>query len=102
MFVFFSAKSLKYNKQYFDQQNNDNNEPRPNGRLRGLILRHQLISLLQNKVFNETSWDFNELSVDIFRKQYPRYPSLDVSIKNFTIFYKYVIHKMDLFLGCMY
>ncbi|XP_065201753.1 H(+)/Cl(-) exchange transporter 7 [Planococcus citri] len=59
------------------RMDDDSNEPRSNGRLRGLILRHQLIIILKNKVFNEVSWDFNELSVDIFRKQYPRYPSID-------------------------
>ena len=61
------------------------------GRLRGIILRSQLIVLLQNKIFNEysESWE-NDLSIKMFRKEYPRYPTIEkVSIteqeKTFTI-----------------
>lgn len=48
------------------------------GRFRGLILRSQLIVLLQNKIFNEyaESWD-KSLDIKIFRKEYPRYPTIE-------------------------
>lgn len=57
------------------------NEVTTYGRIRGLILRSQLIVILQKKIFNETcdSWDHNTAS--IFRDQYPRYPSIEVSTK---------------------
>lgn len=48
------------------------------GRFRGLILRSQLIVLLQNKIFNRNLeyWE-KPLSVKLFRKEYPRYPTID-------------------------
>lgn len=48
------------------------------GRFRGLILRSQLIVLLQNKIFNEyaETWD-KSLDIKIFRKEYPRYPTIE-------------------------
>lgn len=48
------------------------------GRFRGLILRSQLIVLLQNKIFNEyaESWD-KDLSIKMFRDEYPRYPTIE-------------------------
>ncbi|CAH2106555.1 unnamed protein product [Euphydryas editha] len=49
-------------------------------RLRGLILRSQLIVLLQNKIFNEnanTTWSNFNVDMNMFRKEYPRYPSID-------------------------
>ncbi|OQV24355.1 H(+)/Cl(-) exchange transporter 7 [Hypsibius exemplaris] len=54
------------------------------GRMRGLILRSQLITLLQLKVFNESP-DIDViragLSIRSFRDTYPRYPSIkDVAI----------------------
>ncbi|XP_023244261.1 H(+)/Cl(-) exchange transporter 7-like [Centruroides sculpturatus] len=62
------------------------------GRFRGLILRWQLIVLLQHKVFNETAertWP-NKLKLKNFRDAYPRYPPIhQVNIsqqeRNFTI-----------------
>lgn len=54
------------------------------GRYRGLILRWQLIVLLQEKIFNElseTTWD--TLTLDTFRSAYPRYPPIEsVHISN--------------------
>ncbi|KAK6643015.1 hypothetical protein RUM43_004518 [Polyplax serrata] len=49
------------------------------GRYRGLILRSQLIVLLNNKLFNETldNWDVDEVDLRIFRNAYPRYKGLD-------------------------
>lgn len=63
-------------------QDEESSQPRSSGRLRGLILRHQLIILLKHKIFNEltTVWDSGQLSLEIFRQQYPRYPSIHVSI----------------------
>lgn len=48
------------------------------GRFRGLILRSQLIVLLQNKIFNEHAeyWE-KSLSLKLFRDEYPRYPTID-------------------------
>ncbi|XP_034241904.1 H(+)/Cl(-) exchange transporter 7 isoform X2 [Thrips palmi] len=57
------------------------------GKLRGLILRHQLIVLLQNKIFNERMdlWDSKNLEValKLFRNEYPRYPHIqDISLSS--------------------
>ncbi|XKL65169.1 hypothetical protein PGB90_005255 [Kerria lacca] len=67
-------------------------EPKPRGHLRGFILRHQLIILLKNKVFNEipSIWESDQISLEMFRQQYPRYPNInDVNIteeeRNFTM-----------------
>ncbi|CAH0719483.1 unnamed protein product, partial [Brenthis ino] len=49
-------------------------------RLRGLILRSQLIVLLQNQIYNEnanTTWSNFNVDMDMFRREYPRYPSID-------------------------
>lgn len=45
------------------------------GRYRGLILRSQLIVLLNNRIFNETSdkWSSKEVKLKLFRDAYPRY-----------------------------
>lgn len=63
------------------------------GRFRGLILRWQLIVLLQYKIFNETaerSWPTYKLTLKDFRDAYPRHPPVQqIHIspreKNFTI-----------------
>ncbi|XP_043599053.1 H(+)/Cl(-) exchange transporter 7 isoform X3 [Bombus pyrosoma] len=61
-----------------DPPNSDETEIRSYGRFRGLILRSQLIVLLQNKIFNGNLeyWE-KSLSVKLFRKEYPRYPTID-------------------------
>ncbi|XP_076751058.1 chloride channel protein 7 [Xylocopa sonorina] len=61
-----------------DPPNSDQTEIHSYGRFRGLILRSQLIVLLQNKIFNEyaESWD-KLLSIKLFRQEYPRYPTID-------------------------
>ncbi|PZC82996.1 hypothetical protein B5X24_HaOG208863 [Helicoverpa armigera] len=49
-------------------------------RLRGMILRSQLIVLIQNKLYNEnanTTWSNFNVDMNMFRKEYPRYPSID-------------------------
>ncbi|KAL7639227.1 UNVERIFIED_CONTAM: hypothetical protein RMT77_010761 [Armadillidium vulgare] len=49
------------------------------GKLRGLILRSDLIILLKNKIFNENThvWDGNIVNMELFRAFYPRYPSVE-------------------------
>ncbi|KAL0110500.1 hypothetical protein PUN28_013839 [Cardiocondyla obscurior] len=61
-----------------DPPSSDQPEISSYGRLRGLILRSQLIVLLKNKVFNEYEefWE-KPLSVKMFRNEYPRYPTID-------------------------
>ncbi|XP_055338309.1 H(+)/Cl(-) exchange transporter 7-like [Paramacrobiotus metropolitanus] len=76
-----------------DIRNPLSDEPETFGRFRGLILRSQLITLLQNRVFNESpniSEIRRRLDIRAFRDDYPRYPSIkDVIIteaeKNFTM-----------------
>ncbi|XP_053607329.1 H(+)/Cl(-) exchange transporter 7 [Plodia interpunctella] len=49
-------------------------------RLRGLILRSQLIVLLQHKLYNEnanTTWSNVDVDMNIFRNEYPRFPSIE-------------------------
>lgn len=53
--------------------------------LRGLILRSQLIVLLQNKVFNgplagNNIWD--SVTIETFRQDYPRYSCIEVSSRS--------------------
>jgi hypothetical protein len=49
------------------------------GKLRGLMLRSQLITLLKMKAFNETALHWTEaISPDHFQDDYPRYPSVEV------------------------
>ncbi|XP_076626274.1 chloride channel protein 7 isoform X2 [Colletes latitarsis] len=61
-----------------DPPNSDQTEIHSYGQFRGLILRSQLIVLLQNKIFNEQAdnWEAN-LSIKMFRNEYPRYPTID-------------------------
>ncbi|XP_017797738.1 PREDICTED: H(+)/Cl(-) exchange transporter 7 [Habropoda laboriosa] len=61
-----------------DPPSSDQNEIPCYRRFRGLIIRSQLIVLLQNKIFNEYSeyWD-KSLNIKMFRKEYPRYPTID-------------------------
>ncbi|XP_034191535.1 chloride channel protein 7 [Osmia lignaria lignaria] len=61
-----------------DPPSSDQAEIDSYGRFRGLILRSQLIVLLQNKIFNEYAeyWERN-LSIKMFRKEYPRYPTIE-------------------------
>nr|CAD7397163.1 unnamed protein product [Timema poppensis] len=49
------------------------------GTFRGLILRSQLIVLLQNKIFNESEdiWDSSSVNIKLFRDQYPRFSTIE-------------------------
>lgn len=56
--------------------------PRPEarGRLRGFILRSQLIVILQQRLFWEKQAFWNDVvDIEVFRSQYPRYASIEVS-----------------------
>lgn len=44
------------------------------GRLKGIILRHQLITLLRKKCFGGSDY---LLTTEAFNESYPRYPSID-------------------------
>uniref|UniRef100_A0A8D9AXJ9 Chloride channel protein n=1 Tax=Cacopsylla melanoneura TaxID=428564 RepID=A0A8D9AXJ9_9HEMI len=47
------------------------------GRLVGLILRSQLITLIKNKIYKENqNWSDEMITSDIFHNEYPRYPDV--------------------------
>lgn len=61
-----------------DPPTSDQEEINCYGRFRGLILRSQLIVLLQNKIFNERCEYWDEiLNIRMFRDEYPRYPTIE-------------------------
>ncbi|XP_046616599.1 H(+)/Cl(-) exchange transporter 7 isoform X1 [Neodiprion virginianus] len=61
-----------------DPPTSDQEEINSYGRFRGLILRSQLIVLLQNKIYNEYSEYWDEfLNIEMFRSEYPRYSTID-------------------------
>ncbi|XP_015782821.1 H(+)/Cl(-) exchange transporter 7 [Tetranychus urticae] len=53
------------------------------GRFRGLILRWQLIVLLQEKIFNEND-EYHKITAGTFRDAYPRYPPIEKIINLIT------------------
>ncbi|CAH3997340.1 H(+)/Cl(-) exchange transporter 7 isoform X1 [Pieris brassicae] len=58
----------------------DENEVTTYKRLRGMILRSQLIVLIQNKIYNEnanTTWSNLKVDMNMFRKEYPRFASIE-------------------------
>lgn len=66
---------------------------RKNGRLRGIVLRSQLVVILKRSLFEETKrfWE-TEISIETFRNEYPRFPCIkdirishDKSASNYTI-----------------
>ncbi|XP_066597551.1 H(+)/Cl(-) exchange transporter 7 [Prorops nasuta] len=61
-----------------DPPSSDETEINSYGRLRGLILRSQLIVLIQNKVFidNDECWE-RDFDMKLFSKEYPRYPTIE-------------------------
>lgn len=54
------------------------------GRIRGLILRSQLIVLLRHKIFNETADYWVDDMQNIFRDEYPRYSDISEVILSDT------------------
>lgn len=71
----------------------DEHGNRENGKLIGLILRSQLVVILQRSLYIETRRHWQELvTIDSFRKEYPRYPTIDQlrisedkTLKNYTV-----------------
>jgi chloride channel 7 len=66
---------------------------RKHGRIRGIILRSQLVVVLKRSLFEETKrfWE-STVSIEMFRNEYPRFPSIkdihissDNAAKNYTI-----------------
>lgn len=55
--------------------------PQAGGRLRGFILRSQLIVILQRKLFAEKEhlWG-DSVNIEVFRSQYPRFAEIEVSV----------------------
>lgn len=52
-------------------------ENRKHGRLRGLILRSQLVIILKNSLFEENRMEWeSKISIETFRNEYPRYPNI--------------------------
>ncbi|XP_015117389.1 H(+)/Cl(-) exchange transporter 7 isoform X2 [Diachasma alloeum] len=71
-------KCVKFNGfPVVDPPSTDQDEVHCYGRFRGLILRSQLIVLLKNKVFNECDYWESNLTLKMFRNEYPRYPEID-------------------------
>ncbi|XP_045476555.1 H(+)/Cl(-) exchange transporter 7 [Harmonia axyridis] len=60
-----------------DTPASDQREIRTSGRIRGLILRDQLIIILLKKIFNETAECWDDVNLDLFRDHYPRYPTVN-------------------------
>lgn len=54
------------------------------GRFRGLVLRWQLLVMLDLKIFNENERSYEMLNLTAFQKSYPRYPSLEQVISGLT------------------
>lgn len=52
------------------------------GRFRGLVLRWQLLVILDLKIFNENERSYERLNLETFQKSYPSYPTLEEVIAN--------------------
>lgn len=71
----------------------DENGTREDGKLIGLILRSQLVVILKRSMYVETERHWRELvTIEHFRKEYPRYPTIDdlrisedKTLKNYTV-----------------
>lgn len=60
------------------------------GRFRGIILRWQILVMLDLKIFNENERSYEMLNLEAFQKTYPRYPSLEKVIAGLSSeMYKY-------------
>uniref|UniRef100_A0A336KZX9 Chloride channel protein n=1 Tax=Culicoides sonorensis TaxID=179676 RepID=A0A336KZX9_CULSO len=73
---------------------------RGSGRLRGLILRSQLILIIKRSYYEETKafWKDN-VSIEVFRNEYPRYPELkDINIHEDKALHNYHIN-MKMFMN---
>lgn len=75
-------------------------EKRSTGRLRGLILRSQLILIIKRSYYEETSrfWEA-DVSIEAFRDAYPRYPTMkDINIHEDKSLHNYHIN-MKMFMN---
>lgn len=73
---------------------------RNSGRLRGFILRTQLIVILKRSFFEETKrfWE-QKISIEAFRDEYPRFPCIDdIKLSNDKLAHKYTIN-MEIFMN---
>lgn len=73
---------------------------RQNGRLRGLILRSQLVVILKRSLFEETKrfWE-STISIETFRNEYPRFPLIqDIGITSDKSAQMYTIN-MEIFMN---
>lgn len=73
---------------------------RSNGRIRGIILRSQLIVIIKRSYFEETKrfWE-HTISIEAFRNEYPRYPTLkDIRISEDKTLHNYHIN-MKMFMN---
>lgn len=52
------------------------------GRFRGLVLRWQILIMLELKIFNENERSYENLNLEAFQRFYPRYPSLEQIMAN--------------------
>lgn len=52
------------------------------GRFRGIVLRWQLLVMLNLKIFNENERSYEKLNLETFQRSYPRYPSLEQVISS--------------------
>lgn len=60
------------------------------GRFRGMILRWQLLVMLDLKIFNENERSYENLNLPSFHKSYPRYPKLEEVVASLSEeMYKY-------------
>lgn len=54
------------------------------GRFRGLVLRWQLLVMLELKIFNENERSYEKLNLEAFQQSYPNYPDLDKVVAGLT------------------
>lgn len=55
------------------------------GRFKGVILRHQLTVLLNEKLFEETKEEWRErFTLRLFREYYPKFPVIEVCLITIT------------------
>ncbi|KAI7690585.1 H(+)/Cl(-) exchange transporter 7 [Sarcoptes scabiei] len=75
--VINTLSSTHYNGFPVVDENTKNQAVRTFGRYRGLILRSQLLVMLQARIFQEYSLDTPWMNLNsLFRNSYPRYPNL--------------------------
>lgn len=72
------------------------------GHLCGLILRSQLVVIIYHRYFVELEHNWlDHLSIETFRNEYPRYPSIEVS-SNYLFLFTFLYIKMIYFSYFLY